>query len=159
MESGRIQQVGSPQEVYKHPANLFTSGFMGDNNVFAGRVTGSHNGEVAIAGDGLRFLARHDGAGISDGQQLHAAIRASCVSVEPVAGDGTAAGSEPPNHVEATLTFIEYLGDIVKLHCRLPNGQTMVAKRPEQDRVWYGLAEGEPVRLRWEAEDVQLLLA
>ena len=67
--------------------------------------------------------------------------------------------AERPNQVLATLIFLEYLGDIVKLHCRLPNGQTIVAKRAENVRAWDGLVEGEPVRLEWEPEDVQLLLA
>jgi hypothetical protein len=47
----------------------------------------------------------------------------------------------------------------VKLHCRLPNGQPIVAKRAENVRSWESLAEGESVRLEWEPEDVQLLLA
>jgi ABC-type Fe3+/spermidine/putrescine transport system ATPase subunit len=157
MQDGRIQQVGSPQDVYRRPVNLFTSGFMGDNNVVPGQVSGVADGQVRIEGDGLTLLARHDAAGVAVGQRLHASVRASSVSAEPaVAG---AALPERPNHVLATLIFLEYLGDIVKLHCRLANGLTIVAKRAENVRAWEGLVEGEPVRLEWEPEDVQLLLA
>ena len=158
MQDGRIQQVGRPQDVYRHPANLFTSGFMGDNNVVPGRVSAIADGQVWVEGDGLRLLARHDGAGVAVGQNLHASVRASSVSAEPAIADGGAL-SERPNQVLATLIFLEYLGDIVKLHCRLANGQTIVAKRAENVRAWEGLVEGEPVRLEWEPEDVQLLLA
>jgi ABC-type Fe3+/spermidine/putrescine transport system ATPase subunit len=157
MQDGRIQQVGTPQDVYRRPANLFTSGFMGDNNVFPGRVVAVDNGHVRIESDGLTLLARHDGSGIAAGQSLHASVRASSVLAEPVSGDA-APGGDRRNHVTATLTFLEYLGDIVKLHCRLPNGQTILAKGAEHDQSWRGLAEGGPVRLRWEADDVQLLL-
>ncbi|HEX2282183.1 MAG TPA: ABC transporter ATP-binding protein [Thermomicrobiales bacterium] len=157
MQDGRIQQVGRPQDVYRRPANLFTSGFMGDNNVVPGQVSAIADGQVWVEGDGLRLLARHNGAGVAVGQDLHASVRASSVSAEPaIAG---APLSERPNHVVATLIFVEYLGDIVKLHCRLPNGQTIVAKRAENVRAWDDLVEGEPVRLAWEPEDVQLLLA
>jgi ABC-type Fe3+/spermidine/putrescine transport system ATPase subunit len=157
MQDGRIQQVGRPQDVYRHPANLFTSGFMGDNNVVPGQVSAITDGQVWIEGDGLRLLARHDAAGIAIGQDLHASVRAGSVSAEPV----IAAAPLPaePNQVLATLIFLEYLGDIVKLHCRLPNGRTIVAKRAENVRTWEDLVEGEPVRLEWEPEDVQLLLA
>ncbi len=158
MQDGRIQQVGRPQDVYRHPANLFTSGFMGDNNVVPGQVSAIADGQVWIEGDGLRLLARHDGAGIAVGQNLHASVRAGSVSAEPPLGDGAVPG-ERPNQVLATLIFLEYLGDIVKLHCRLANGRTVVAKRAENVRAWEGLVEGEPVRLEWEPEDVQLLLA
>jgi ABC-type Fe3+/spermidine/putrescine transport system ATPase subunit len=158
MQDGRIQQVGRPQDVYRHPANLFTSGFMGDNNVVPGQVSAIADGQVWIEGDGLRLLARHDGAGIAVGQNLHASVRAGSVSAEPALVDGAVPG-ERPNQVLATLIFLEYLGDIVKLHCRLANGRTVVAKRAENVRAWEGLVEGEPVRLEWEPEDVQLLLA
>jgi ABC-type Fe3+/spermidine/putrescine transport system ATPase subunit len=157
MQDGRIQQVGKPQDVYRHPANLFTSGFMGDNNVVPGQVSAIADGQVWIESDGLRLLARHDAAGIAIGQDLHASVRAGSVSAEPaIAG---APLPVEPNQVLATLIFLEYLGDIVKLHCRLPNGRTIVAKRAENVRAWEGLVEGEPVRLEWESEDVQLLLA
>jgi len=156
MQDGRIQQVGKPQDVYRHPANLFTSGFMGDNNVVPGQVSAIADGQVWIESDGLRLLARHDAAGIAIGQDLHASVRAGSVSAEPaIAG---APLPVEPNQVLATLIFLEYLGDIVKLHCRLPNGRTIVAKRAENVRAWEGLVEGEPVRLEWEPEDVQLLL-
>jgi putative spermidine/putrescine transport system ATP-binding protein len=161
MQDGRIQQVGRPQDVYRHPANLFTSGFMGDNNVVPGRVSAIADGQVLVEGDGLALLARHDGAGVTVGQHLHASVRAGSVSAEPAlasAGGGDAL-SERPNLVLATLIFLEYLGDIVKLHCRLANGRTIVAKRAENVRAWESLVEGEPVRLEWEPEDVQLLLA
>jgi ABC-type Fe3+/spermidine/putrescine transport system ATPase subunit len=160
MQDGRIQQVGRPQDVYTRPANLFTSGFMGDNNVVPGQVSAIGDGQVWVEGDGLKLLARHDGAGVAVGQTLHASVRASSVSAEPaLASDNGGALPERPNQILARLIFLEYLGDIVKLHCRLPNGQTIVAKRAENVRAWEGLVEGEPVRLEWEPEDVQLLLA
>ncbi len=159
MQNGSIQQVGSPQEVYRHPANLFTSGFMGDNNVIPGRVSAIDNGQVWIQGDGLTLLGRHNGTGVVVGQDLHASVRASSVLAEPAIANAAATGAAQPNQVTATLTFLEYLGDIVKLHCRLPSGQTIVAKCAEQDPSWRTLAEGEPLRLSWEAEDVQILFA
>jgi sulfate/thiosulfate transport system ATP-binding protein len=45
MNKGRIEQVGSPQEVYDHPANAFVFGFLGSVNLFHGRV---HEGSVRI---------------------------------------------------------------------------------------------------------------
>ena len=58
----------------------------------------------------------------------------------------------------ATLVFLEYLGDIVKLHLPPRQRPDMVAKQAERERSWAGLREGEPVRLSWGVEDVQLLL-
>jgi sulfate transport system ATP-binding protein len=48
MNSGRVEQIGSPQEVWDHPASPFVYGFLGDVNLFHGRA---HEGEMIIGGD------------------------------------------------------------------------------------------------------------
>ena len=48
MNSGRVEQIGSPQEVWDHPASPFVYGFLGDVNLFHGRA---HQGEMRIGGD------------------------------------------------------------------------------------------------------------
>jgi sulfate transport system ATP-binding protein len=58
MNSGRIEQIGSPQEVWDHPASPFVYGFLGDVNLFHGRA---HEGEVML--EGLQIEApEHAGA-------------------------------------------------------------------------------------------------
>jgi sulfate transport system ATP-binding protein len=47
MNSGKVEQVGSPQEVWDHPASPFVYGFLGDVNLFHGRA---HEGEVTLEG-------------------------------------------------------------------------------------------------------------
>jgi sulfate transport system ATP-binding protein len=47
MNAGRIEQIGSPQEVWDHPASPFVYGFLGDVNLFHGRA---HQGEVLLEG-------------------------------------------------------------------------------------------------------------
>jgi sulfate transport system ATP-binding protein len=47
MNAGNIEQVGSPQEVWDHPASPFVYGFLGDVNMFHGRA---HEGEVHLEG-------------------------------------------------------------------------------------------------------------
>ena len=48
MNSGCVEQIGSPQEVWDHPASPFVYGFLGDVNLFHGRA---HEGEMRIGGD------------------------------------------------------------------------------------------------------------
>ena len=47
MNKGKIEQIGSPQEVWDHPASPFVYGFLGDVNLFHGRA---HEGEVEVQG-------------------------------------------------------------------------------------------------------------
>ncbi|MEO6294102.1 MAG: sulfate ABC transporter ATP-binding protein [Burkholderiaceae bacterium] len=48
MNSGKVEQVGSPQDVWDHPASPFVYGFLGDVNLFHGRA---HEGEMLIGND------------------------------------------------------------------------------------------------------------
>ena len=52
MNAGKVEQVGSPQEVWDHPASPFVYGFLGDVNLFHGRA---HEGEVLL--EGMRLPA------------------------------------------------------------------------------------------------------
>jgi len=47
MNGGKIEQIGSPQQVWDHPASPFVYGFLGDVNLFHGRA---HEGEVHLEG-------------------------------------------------------------------------------------------------------------
>ena len=61
MNAGRVEQVGTPQQVWDHPASPFVYGFLGDVNLFHGRA---HEGEVQIGADhhGIRLASpeHHD---------------------------------------------------------------------------------------------------
>ena len=47
MNAGKVEQIGSPQQVWDHPASPFVYGFLGDVNLFHGRA---HEGEVHLEG-------------------------------------------------------------------------------------------------------------
>ena len=58
MNKGRLEQVGTPQEVWDHPASPFVYGFLGDVNVFHGRA---HEGEMQIGADHLALRLQTPG--------------------------------------------------------------------------------------------------
>jgi sulfate transport system ATP-binding protein len=58
MNKGHVEQLGSPDEVYNHPASPFVYGFLGNVNVFHGRV---HEG--VLASDGVEFDVEGHGSG------------------------------------------------------------------------------------------------
>jgi putative spermidine/putrescine transport system ATP-binding protein len=61
---GRIAQLGSPLDIYNRPANRFVAEFIGDSNIFAGRIDPAHPGMVELAGIGM---ARVDGTDATSG--------------------------------------------------------------------------------------------
>jgi sulfate transport system ATP-binding protein len=52
MNEGRIEQVGTPEEVYEHPASEFVYRFLGDVNLFHGRLVRPHDVELARTAQG-----------------------------------------------------------------------------------------------------------
>lgn len=58
MSGGRIEQLGSPAELYERPATAFVAGFLGKSNLLAGTVSG--DGRVALT-DGTVIQARTNG--------------------------------------------------------------------------------------------------
>src|SRR5262244_3205112 len=57
--NGKIEQVGSPLDVYNRPANRFVAEFIGDSNFLAGRVDPSHPGWVELCAIGPVRVAKH----------------------------------------------------------------------------------------------------
>ena len=106
MDHGRVRQIGTPEEIYQQPADLFVADFVGTVNVLAGQVTPGA-GEVAqvwLEGLGVP-LAVPGGSGRSGDVRL--AIRPEQVVVHP----GGAATPGSANVVTAKVLSHAYLGD------------------------------------------------
>ena len=79
------------------------------------------------------------------------AVRAAAVTVD--ANDLAPSGL---NSVECEIVFVEFLGDLVKLHL-LTGGERMLAKVGAEKYPELRGREGERIRISWKEEDVQLL--
>jgi spermidine/putrescine transport system ATP-binding protein len=94
MSDGRIEQLGTPTEIYKRPASRFVADFIGDSNFFSANVTG----DVATLVDGTRVPCtpgqsgeatlmvrpesiRLDAAGVLKGTVMHTSFLGSYVRV------------------------------------------------------------------------------
>ncbi len=140
MNAGNIEQVGSPQEVWDHPASPFVYGFLGDVNLFHGRA---HEGQVHLA-SGLR-LASPEHAGAQN-------ARASAY-VRPHDLDVQRAGRTPPSDgLLAQLSRAVVVGPIARLEL-IPHGDhqgsgenrdsIIEAQIPAQQYKEMGFREGE----------------
>ena len=104
MNAGRIEQTGSPQEVWEHPANPFVYGFLGDVNLFHGRANA---GVVQL--DQLRLNAPEHGA-VRDAPAF-AFVRPHEFEVRrPVAAETAGPGS-----LQALLTRAMVVGPTARL--------------------------------------------
>jgi ABC-type Fe3+/spermidine/putrescine transport system ATPase subunit len=150
MNDGRIQQVGEPLTISTRPANELVAAFMGDNNIVRGTVA-SRDGDRLVVDDGrIKASVIAPGAEREVGAPASVAVRAAAVQVdEAPTPDGV-------NQTECEIVFVEYLGDLVKLHLSA-QGERMLAKVPGDRYPSLRGKEGGTVRISWKEEDVQLL--
>ena len=101
LNEGKIEQQGTPQQMYGSPATLFTADFMGSNNRLAGRVADVSDGHARLVGDGweLRGTAMKSAKA---GESGTAMIRIERIRLAEGPG-------ENPQRVDLTTSM--YLGD------------------------------------------------
>jgi putative spermidine/putrescine transport system ATP-binding protein len=152
MNEARIQQVADPLTIATKPATELVARFMGDNNLIRGKVTQSQNGLVLIEDEHVKVSVRpSDEAAPDIGESALVSIRAAAVEVGET-GDAAAAG----NSARCEIVFVEFLGDLVKLHLTV-GGERMLAKVPGERYPDFRGREGETILISWKEEDVQLL--
>jgi len=146
MDAGRVQQIGTPVEIYGRPANVFVAGFIGQANLWPATVTGTSGGEGAVVEVAALGTALRSAAGathVEVGRDATVMVRPERVHVSMDAPDG-AAGR---NAVEASVTDLTFQGPLVRLSLAAADGSPIVAQvghdvelpllRPG-DRVWAG---------------------
>jgi putative spermidine/putrescine transport system ATP-binding protein len=106
LRDGRVQQIGTPEQLHDHPANWHVADFMGYRNLIDLELE-SLNGRVAqVAGRGLR-LAATAVQQVTPGQSVRVAVRPSDLVVRR---DGDAAAASGVNTIEAVVNIVEYQG-------------------------------------------------
>jgi len=141
--SGRIEQVGAPMAVYRHPANRFVAGFIGspamnflDATVRAdGMAVDTAAGTLPLPDD-LPATTKRSAARLTLGLRPEHLQVVSGPAAEGAAADGG---------LTATLRFVEQLGDACHLHLALPDGHLLIARtEPELAEI----APGTVLRLQ-----------
>ena len=85
------------------------------------------------------------------GDPIAISIRAAAVSL-----DAGRSGESELNTADCEIVFVEFLGDLVKLHLTVGE-ERLLAKVPGEQYASLRGREGEPIRISWKEEDVQLL--
>jgi putative spermidine/putrescine transport system ATP-binding protein len=141
--NGRLEQVGSPLEVYNRPVNRFVGEFIGDSNFFAGRADPARPGIVELTGIGPVRVARRD---------LPAG--AVTVMIRPERLRPVGAGENHDNVFEVAIEDAINYGDSILALGRageLPLRVRLAGARPDT------VASGTKLRLGWAAADAHVL--
>jgi putative spermidine/putrescine transport system ATP-binding protein len=113
LREGVVQQVGTPDEVYDHPANRYVAGFMGYRNMLEFDVESAAEGSAVLASKDVRLTGRTFGS--IEAKRAVAAIRPEDIVVD---GPG-------PNRMQVTAEVVEYHGRELLILARLPAGEAL----------------------------------
>jgi iron(III) transport system ATP-binding protein len=101
LNGGKIEQQGTPQQMYSDPVTLFTADFMGSNNRLTGQIIEISNGSALLEGTGWKLWGAAK-ASAKSGTAGVGMIRLERIRIAAGPGD---------NHLAADLTTSMYLGD------------------------------------------------
>jgi len=108
MRDGKIEQLGTPFEIYNRPATAFVASFIGSLNLLSAVVVEPDAGTLAVDGQRIAAAAPIQGAA---GRMVRLSLRPEMISL--------ANGSAGNNHLTGTLSNVVFLGSIVRLVLRI----------------------------------------
>jgi len=107
MKDGRIEQVGSPFEIYNQPATGFVASFIGSSNALTATVVDPARGTVSVEG---QEVVTAGALSAQAGHQVRLTIRPEAIALHN--------GVPSNNHLKGTLVNVAFLGSIVRLSVR-----------------------------------------
>jgi putative spermidine/putrescine transport system ATP-binding protein len=148
--AGRIEQLGSGEDLYDRPASLFVADFIGESNILRGRYEGDGRGGLITRGAWRWRVgqAAAERAALEAGTTAALVVRPERIRIVDAA-DAVPAGA---NGVEAGVAEVLYLGSDRKYGLLLPDGQRAVVRqqRVGSGREWQ---RGDRVGLIWSVDD------
>jgi len=136
LAAGRIEQVGSPLELYEHPDNVFVAGFIGSpkmNFLEAAIVSADASAAVVQLQSGAQIRCLVDAARARVGDKVTFGVRPEHLEA--------AAPGRTDNVIATTVTFVESLGSTTHAYCDYPGvAETLVCELDGATRLKSGAA-------------------
>ncbi|KIQ05641.1 ABC transporter ATP-binding protein [Agrobacterium tumefaciens] len=143
LRDGRIEQIGSPREVYENPANSFVAGFIGSPRM--NLLKAGHSGRQTVVLSDTSFATPfplfEDG---DKGGEISMGIRPEHITVQTELSD--------VGQIPAKVDFLEFLGGTEYLYCQLADGQSVTVEY----RSCITIKPGDRVYLSWSPQHTHI---
>jgi putative spermidine/putrescine transport system ATP-binding protein len=134
VDHGRIQQIGSPQDLYRTPRNPFVASFIGQANFIEGRS--ERDGTLFVTRSGLSLAC------------AAAAPEARSLMIRPEAIELLDAPAPGANVFPATVEVVTYLGSTSELTLRLAGSESIIVTKPASATAPHNWAPGQHLYVR-----------
>jgi spermidine/putrescine transport system ATP-binding protein len=142
MRQGRIEQVGTPRDLYDRPASRYVADFIGETNILTGTVVQEGPRPVVLKA-GEQLVRGWSDAPLPVGSTAWLSVRPEAIQIS---ADGSSATED--GALAGTIVDAVYGGSLIRVHINLVGGQVIVAHAP--GGIAFGV--GDRVRLSWAAE-------
>jgi putative spermidine/putrescine transport system ATP-binding protein len=146
---GRIEQIGSPDEVYERPATAFVANFVGENNRVAGTVLDSSGDQCRVQVNADKVLTGVPTRAFGTGDRVELSIRPELIELDGAHADN--------NSITSTVNAVTYFGEFALLGCKTADGVNMNVKVPLSRFRQHQYGSGSQVTLAWQRSDCRVL--
>jgi spermidine/putrescine transport system ATP-binding protein len=153
MRAGRIEQLGSPEELYERPRTTFVAGFLGVSNLLDGEVA-SRGGDFVDVRLRDGATVRAPAADVDGATSVRIGVRPEKLRVIAVDANGTGSTDTSLNSLEGTVVDASYIGVSTQYLVQTADGHrlTVYSQNLETSGASEVLADGAPVRLTWKPQ-------
>ena len=140
MHAGKVEQLGTPEELYERPATRFVADFIGTTNLLRGRV--QPDGSVRLTSGEIAPCAAD---GLASGSEIELSVRPESISLLPADAQGA---------IRARVDQAAYLGNIVSYQVVTQGGMHLTVLSPKSG---VRLPAGSDIAISWPASDALVL--
>jgi putative spermidine/putrescine transport system ATP-binding protein len=121
MNEGRVEQIGTPFEIYNNPKTRFVASFVGTLNILKGTIVDPAVGRIVI--DGQEVMTSKPVTHAKAGEACTVALRPEAATLyqsemQEAATSSFAKDSEPRNRMQGTIEEVSFLGSVVRVRVR-----------------------------------------
>ncbi len=124
MRGGKVEQLGTPEELYERPQTRFVADFIGTSNLLTGTVESVDDRRAVIRLSSGETCQTAAAAGVSAGRKVELSIRPETITL--AARDG-GVGSSDPGSIPGSIEQVAYLGGNVQYLVRTAGGLSITA--------------------------------
>jgi spermidine/putrescine transport system ATP-binding protein len=140
MRAGKVEQLGTPEELYERPATRFVADFIGSTNLLRGTV--ETDGRIRLS-SGDVATAAHDG--MAAGTEVEISVRPEAIAIVPAGAEGA---------IRATVEQVAYLGSTISYRLRTAGGLALTVIAP---KAGIRLPVGSDVAVLWSPSEALVL--
>ncbi len=127
MDHGRLEQVAPPRQLYEAPRSRWIAEFVGDVNVFDGKVTGEENGRVTLETRDAGVIAALKPPSVDESKMLCVAIRPEKIKISQYGPVNDLGGNAAFNRLPGVVADVGYLGNATIFSVKLDTGAVLRA--------------------------------